>query len=338
MTLASHPSAVSYKPAYEDLQQAAQWFALLQAQSVSDTDRQRWAAWLDQGQGQRAAWQQVESVAEKFSALSHLPARQILEGANAVARRRRRTVVRMMAVLPVTGLAGWMVEREVPWRGWRAAHRTRTGERRELVLDDGSRVWLNTASSIDIDFTASQRRIVLHRGEVLITTGHDPAWYDRPLTVDVEEGRITALGTRFSVRRGDDAGDPARVTVFEGAVRSQPSHGDQSRILQAGQEANLYETRTGPAEATEAGSDSWTRGLLVANDRRLGDFVEDLNRYREGHLACAPEVQDLRIVGSYPLQDTDRILTALQSTLPVRVRKILPWWVVIEAAPSRTVR
>ena len=43
----------------------------------------------------------------------------------------------------------------------------------------------------------------------------------------------------------------------------------------------------------------------------------------------------LRLTGSYPLADTDRILTALAATLPVQVRRVLPsWWMTVEATAA----
>lgn len=331
------PSDGNAAPAFEDLQQAAEWFAVLQAGGVSDSERRRWQTWLATGPRQRAAWQRVESISGEFAGLAGLPARRVLER-GAASSSRRRSVLRALALAPVAGIAGWMASRQVPWRGWVAAYRTETGERREIVLADGSRLWLNTATSLDVDFSPTLRRIVLHRGEVLVTSGHDDSLPARPLVVDVPQGRMTALGTRFAVRHED--GGAVRLAVFEGAVASQPADGgsdSDARTLAAGEQARLFADRVEPLEdaaASAAYADDWTRGMLVADGQRLGDFIAELGRYRPGYLGCAPEVAGLRIVGAYPLADTDRILSALQATLPVRVRQPLPWWTVVEAAPT----
>lgn len=317
-------------PAFEDLQQAAEWFAVLQAGAVSDDDRSRWQSWLATGPRQRAAWQRVETISGEFTGLANLPARRVLEQRGAASANRRRSVLRALALVPVAGLASWTVSRQVPWRGWVAAHRTGTGERREIVLADGSRLWLNTATALDVEFSATLRRIVLHKGEVLVTSGHDEASPARPLVVDVPQGRLTALGTRFAVRHEDDGA--VRLAVFEGAVASQPSGGGDSLTLVAGQQARLFADHVEEPEPLAGYGDDWTRGVLVADGMRLGDFIAELARYRPGYLGCAPEVADMRIVGAYPLADTERILSALQSTLPVRVRRPMPWWTVVEAA------
>ena len=70
--------------------------------------------------------------------------------------------------------------------------------------------------------------------------------------------------------------------------------------------------------------------MLVADDMRLGDFLAELSRYRSGHLGWDPAVAELRLVGAFPLGDTDRILASLEESLPLRVRRTLSWWVSVE--------
>lgn len=324
-------------PNFEELQQAADWFAVLGDGTTSEAERLQWQRWLDTGPGQRAAWQRVEAVAGEFAGLAGLPARRALER-SAVGNRRRATL-RALAILPVAGLAGWLAVRETPWRGWIAAYRTGTGERREILLADGSRLWLNTASAIDVDFSSGYRRIVLHEGEVLVTSGHDGAFAARPLVVDVPQGRFTALGTRFAVRHED--GGAVRLAVFEGAVEARPAGGGDARTLVAGQQARVFSGRVDvqtDAIGRSGYADDWIRGMLVADGMRLGDFIAELSRYRTGYLGCAPEIADLRIVGAYPLADIDRILDALQSTLPVKVQRPMPWWTVVAPGPAPTRR
>ena len=81
-----------------------------------------------------------------------------------------------------------------------------------------------------------------------------------------------------------------------------------------------------------SGASAWQRGLLVAERWRLGDFLEEVARYRAGVLRCDPAVAGLMISGVYPLQDTDAILQSVSQALPVQVRMITPYWVTVSAS------
>jgi transmembrane sensor len=53
-------------------------------------------------------------------------------------------------------------------------------------------------------------------------------------------------------------------------------------------------------------------------------FLEELSRYRRGQLQCDPQVANLLISGTYPLDDSERILDLLQISLPVKVQAVYP--------------
>ncbi|MNG25740.1 fec operon regulator FecR [compost metagenome] len=90
----------------------------------------------------------------------------------------------------------------------------------------------------------------------------------------------------------------------------------------------------GPVVAVNLGADAWTRGMLVVDNARLEDLVQELARYRHGHLGVAPEIADLRITGSFPLHDTDKALSTLLPTLPVQIEQYTPWWVTVAKADT----
>ncbi|MCB7479630.1 hypothetical protein LG345_15375, partial [Lactiplantibacillus plantarum] len=69
------------------------------------------------------------------------------------------------------------------------------------------------------------------------------------------------------------------------------------------------------------------------DNMRLDDFIAELGRHRSGRIACDPSVAALRISGSYPLGDSDRILAAVERALPVRVERYTRYWVTLRATP-----
>jgi transmembrane sensor len=321
-------ATAKHAPDFPVLQEAAEWFALLRAEDASKTDRQRWRTWLEAAPAHREAWRKVEAVNEQFNILPGAVARDALNTKGT----QRRKLAKRLAMLCLASSVGGLLSTRAP-RAYLAAlnaqYRTEVGSVRQITLADGTQIWLNTDSAVDTEYSNTLRRIIVHRGEVLIQTASDQLSPKRPLVVDSRDGRMRALGTRFTARLEEQT---TRLAVLESAVHIEPARSATTQVIAAGNEVRFGDDWIGTPTATDANAASWSRHLLMADNMRLGDFLSELGRYRRGYLGCAPEVADLRLVGVYPLADTDRILTALAASLPINVRRILPWWISIEAA------
>lgn len=318
---------------YAILQEAAEWFAVLRGDDAGPADQQAWERWHARSAAHRAAWRRVEAVSAEFRHLPGEPARQALDDAgprNSDAARRS-LVKGLLALCLTTGMGGTVLLRRDA-RSWvaglNAAETTPVGAIRQLALADGTQLWLNTATSLDIDYGPTVRRIDLHGGEIYIASGRDRQQQARPLVVDTVHGRLRALGTRFSVQ---PQGARTLLAVYEGSVEVAPRDGGTPRIVPAGQQIRFGDGDIGLPFAADPNAAAWIDYRLQPEQMRLDDFLAQLSRYRRGHLSCAPEVAHLRLVGSYPLADTDRILAALEATLPVKIRRLHDWWVTVEA-------
>ncbi|MBD9400197.1 FecR domain-containing protein [Pseudomonas sp. PDM11] len=309
-------------PDHAALQQAAEWFAVLADPPVSAQQQRAWQQWLAARPEHAAAWQRVEAISSQFARLPADTRRRAAAQALRSPARSRRQVLGLFAVLGGAGLLAAAGQGR-PWRAWLASERTGTGEIRDLRLVDGSHLWLGSRTAVDIDYSASSRLLRLLQGEILLDTAKDP----RPLLLDTLHGRLQALGTRFSVREGEGF---TQLSVFAGAVRIEPSGARGAQLLQAGQQVRFSADAISTSEPADPARQTWSRGVLMANDRRLGDFIAELADYVPGYLGCDPRVADLRLVGAYPLGDTERILDALAGILPIRVNRRLPWWVTVE--------
>jgi len=295
----------------------------LSLDSSSRQDREAFAQWHAADEEHARAWQQLGMLDQRFNVASG-PARAVLLQSRVGIRRRLRKVGSGLAsIVAVIGLALFAGDRYLPLDYWLADQRTATGEQRTLRLADGTLINLNTHSALDVRFDDKQRRIVLQEGEILVETGHnDP----RPFIVETREGSMRALGTRFLVRLEDQG---TRLSVLKSAVAAHPQATDEEQILREGQQVLMRRNGLGPTLALKPGADAWTRGMLVVDNARLEDLVQELGRYRRGYLGVEPQVADLRITGSFPLHDTDLALTALLPTLPVQVEHHTRWWVMV---------
>lgn len=316
------------RPDHATLQQAAQWYARLSAEPPDHATRQAWRQWHEQSDAHQQAWHYVERISQRFAPLQSEAemALQTLGTARHNARSRRQ-VLRTLAVLSGGALLGWTGLRHPqlsrPLLALRAEYRSPTGSVRPFTLTDGTRIWLNSASALDVDYRTDLRLLRLIEGEVLIDTARDP----RPFVVETTEGRLRALGTRFSVLQQPRS---TLLNVFDGAVEVRPAEGDRPHVTRAGQQVRFDRQRIADSMPASYLRQGWSDGLLQADDMTLAEFTQELARYRHGHLDVAPEIAHLRVMGTYPLHDSEQALAMLERVLPVRVRYTLPWWATLE--------
>jgi transmembrane sensor len=201
---------------------------------------------------------------------------------------------------------------------WLADEATGIGERRTVVLADGSSVTLDSATALDVAFSADERRIVLRDGQIYLTVTPDSR---RAFVVEAEGGTVRALGTAFNVRLEDDG---ARVAVTEHAVRVRYGAA-QSVDVRQGQGVGYAPSRGlgVPGKVNTAAITAWTHGEIVFDNQPLGAVVREISRYQRGTVIFTDDaLKDLTITGVFATDDTDAFYAALERTLPVSVRRL----------------
>jgi len=327
------------------VEQAISWYVRLASGMMTPQDREAFHRWQAAHADHARAWERLSRLGGRLQDSAARVAPDVTRATmlRLAARSGRRRTLKTLAWMGAGGIGLYVSQERLGWRGTLTAAmsdlHTATGERRDLVLADGTQLRLNTGTAVDVRYHARERRIVLHGGEIMIATAVDPA--GRPLVVSTADGALLPMGTRFTVRRVD-TGDArfTQVAVNEGAVeihtRRQPK--THTALLQAGQQARFTHDRIEPALALDHNSQAWLDGILSAENMRLADFLAELNRYRSGWLRVAPEAAGLRITGAWPLDGPDptqRILDSLERRLPIRVTHYTRYWVMVTARPSR---
>ncbi|CAM3084035.1 anti-FecI sigma factor FecR [Ectopseudomonas mendocina] len=305
------------------VEQASHWLMLQWGGELDDEQQRRFSEWYAADPEHGRAWQRLEHLQSTLTGVPSDTARAVLR--ELPDARRRQTLKLLSALLLVSG-SGYFAQAQLPWREAMADLRSSTGERLQRILADGSRLSLNSGSAVDILFNASERRIRLLDGELLLDSGHDPA--QRPLIVETSSGEIQALGTRFSVYQRNGG---SQVELFEGELELRPRHASPVR-LQAGQSRWFSATGFGELARADINTVAWQDGYLIAERMPLGQFIAELSRHRTGVLRCDPAVTNLLLTGVFPLADTDRVLTALQQSLPVKAHSMTRYWVTVGPA------
>ncbi|MFK8402364.1 FecR domain-containing protein [Pseudomonas sp. BGr12] len=301
------------------LDEAADWLVRLQ-QDASEENRRACIDWQRQSPQHARAWDRAERLLGHLGSLPPALAMPTLGRERTLDRRRAlKQLAVLLAVAPV-GLAAWRTQ---PWQDWSADQHTGIGEQRKLPLPDGSLLTLNTDSAVDIAFTPAQRLVRLLRGEIFLDARAD----SRPFLVTTREGRVHTREARFNVRQGVAS---TSVSVVHGRVEVAPLQG-LSQWLGAG-ESVLLSAGSINAALPSPSPDAWTHGMLMADRMPLQTLLGELSRYRRGLLRCAPAVANLAVSGAFPLLDSNLALAMLQSTYPLRIRRMTDFWITLAAA------
>lgn len=313
-------------PDTQALEEAAEWLMCLSAGEVSEAEQAGLASWRASSPERERAWQRAERLLGKLGGLPPELALSALERPADPARRAAITRLALLLALAPTGWLGW---RQYQQQGWAADYRTTVGERRQLTLADGTRVYLNTDSAIDVRYDAAQRYIHLLRGEILVQSGADNL--QRPLRVGTAEGRMQALGTRFTVREREGR---TYLAVLEGAVRIEPGAVGEGafQVVRAGERADFDAHTVGVLQPTDDSPSAWTQGMLLADRMRLDQVLGELSRYHRGVIRCAPQVAGVRVSGAFPVADRQQTLGMLAATYGLSVEQHMGgYWTLVSA-------
>ncbi len=303
------------------LETAASWYVQFQSQPPSLAEQKAWQLWIDSDPAHLAAWNQMEQLQRHLGTLPQDLKRRALNNTG----QHRRQVLKLLLLAAGTGFVGWSAQRHTSLGNVWADYKTGVGQRRTISLADGSQIQLNTDSAIDVSFDAAQRLIQLRAGEILIQTGK--LGDQRPFYVQTRDGRIQALGTRFSVHQMSSS---TRVGVLEDRVSVQPAQSSTAAlILKAGEGADFDSRHIGLSHPFQPSDVGWINGQLIVLDARLGDVIAELGRYRSGVLHCDRRARDLRVSGTFRLDSTDAVLANLQASLPINVRYFSRYWISI---------
>ncbi|MFJ7285724.1 FecR domain-containing protein [Pseudomonas sp. NPDC099000] len=306
----SAPSA----DARQVIRAAAQWLTLMESGTANERDRVELQSWRDSHSSHEQAWQKAQLLRQRFADLPSALAMASLDRPQPSRRTVLKRAVGAVALVPTA----WLISRQLPLDVWGADLRTATGEGKKVRLADGSSLQLNTASAVDIDL--NNRLLKLVEGEIALKVPGTS-----PLTIQTHFGQVVVSQSEVCVRQRQTG---CRVSVLNGAVQLQPLHGPVFS-LRAGQQVNLQVAGSGAVEPFDVLAPGWRDGVLMAQNQPLGDFLRELSTYRPGVLRWEPELESLRVTGSFRLEDTDRILALLAASLPLEVHSRTRYWVTL---------
>ncbi|CRM83774.1 sensor [Pseudomonas brenneri] len=318
-------------PAQE--QAALAWLSLLH-DAPSSGDQATFSRWLRADPAHVEAYAQAQVLWE----LSEVPAstladedalalQRYLKAMDAAKRSRVRrwsgaVALAACLLLMVSMGAGWQPQRWVDDLG--ADYVSLPGQVKTVILADQSQVTLDADSAIAVDFRHGERQIQLRRGAGFFSVTHT----GQPFVVHAGSGEARVLGTQFEVRL-QPAG--AQVTVLSGRVGVKPSAQGTQQILTADQQVAYSEGVADEMHAVNSEARmAWRDGWLNYYKTPLADVVKDLSRYYPGRILLLNDALGARRVsGSFPSNNPEAVLKALQAVLGFEQHSVLGRLIVV---------
>lgn len=306
--------------------EAAVWIARLHGPDRSRRMERECLEWQSRSAAHRLAferctetWQDVPRVTlgDAFAAMGSQGAQSDRAAQTLPATRLRRLFA--LAFVGVLVVGGACVQL------WRTSgvYTTGVGEQRMVMLQDGTRLSLNTDSRLRVSMDSSRRSVDVESGEALFEVAKDP---QRPFVVRAAGSEVMALGTVFSVRlepRSLGTGDTVSVTLVEGqvTVRSIAKRSPEgvapawSLAMKPGDRVRRIGAASGGSDASSTvevdrprieSVMAWKRNEAMFDDVALADAITELNRYSRTQIVLVGDASlaRLRVSGVYHTGDT----------------------------------
>jgi hypothetical protein len=169
----------------------------------------------------------------------------------------------------------------------------RGGEYR-VILPDGSKVWLNAASSLSFPthFTGKERRVEC-KGEVYFEVAKNPSM---PFIVKVNRTEVKVLGTHFNIMAYEDE-DALKTTLIEGSV--QVLHNNSKNILAPGDQAVINRTGTVKVKSNVNVSEviAWQKGLFEFKSAGIESIMRQMSRWYDVEVSYRGQVPVRQFTG-----------------------------------------
>jgi transmembrane sensor len=179
----------------------------------------------------------------------------------------------------------------------------------DIMLADGSRVWLNNESSIrfPIAFGKGERRVEI-TGEAYFEVAKDAK---KPFVVKVGKMNVQVLGTAFNINSYQDESG-IKTTLVEGSIRLNT--GNKSKLLEPGQQAEVGDEKIDIINKVDIDKAiAWRKGLIAMGGDDIKSVFRQIGRWYDVDIEYAGTVRPIKLYGDIPRSISLRgVLEAIQ--------------------------
>ena len=210
---------------------------------------------------------------------------------------------------------------------------TPRGGQYKINLPDGTKVWLNAASSLTYpsQFTAKERRVELS-GEAYFEVASQVLTNSKgnskiPFIVKTQNQEVEVIGTHFNVKAYNDDND-SETTLLEGKVKvvgySNGVKSNEEKILNVGQSAIWNNGKIVIEAVNTEKAIAWKDGKFAFSGENIKDLMSNISRWYNVEVAYDGDVSEVNFEGSISRYETiSEVLRKLELTGTVHF-KIVP--------------
>lgn len=201
------------------------------------------------------------------------------------------------------------------------------GKRSTLILEDGTKVWVNAGSRIvyPVAFADKKREIYVN-GEVFLEVAPDKK---RPFVVKTKEMDVQVLGTSFNVM-AYETDESASVVLVTGSVQVDTRDDEDFRL----EPNRMFSYHNGECDIKDVNVNDyilWKDGLYTYRSEHLSVILDRLSRYYGKKISYKSDVADLRCSGKLDMQeDLEVVLDGLSQTAPILYKKVGEEYILVK--------
>lgn len=170
---------------------------------------------------------------------------------------------------------------------------TPRGGQYHVTLPDGTKVWLNAASSLRFptQFSGSNRQVRLS-GEAYFEVAENKL---KPFIVSVNDSEVEVLGTHFNILSYED--EVLTTTLLEGSVKFK--HAGAERIIRPGQAAQLHKNIV-VEDVNTADAVAWKNGVTAFVNADIYAIMRQISRWYDLDIIYRGKMPDRKFTGKIP--------------------------------------
>lgn len=288
--------------------EAAAWLGRLCADCRDSSDEDGFRAWLAASTENAAAFEAVDRTWDVLGAIS--------EFEDAVQTRQEGWISRRLLLasvgLATIGATGLYVLRPASAQTFE----TGVGEQKRVVLEDGSRLFLDAQTKVSLSFSDTVRSALMPYGRTNFQIAFDAK---RPFVVEAAQRKIVADHCNFDVRCD---GEQVQVILIHGEADIHPEiAGSPTTRLRSGERMIAMAGVEKFDRPKLAPLVAWQDGYEVFESTRLEEAVAEMNRYSDTKITVDPRIADRKVSGVYRTGDNIAFARVVAQLLSVGVRQ-----------------